>query len=172
MLGPMFVFSGGHGLWSPGQNSLAGGMFFGQISSVKRAYSQPLMIYGRFSMQQLFKAGLLSLAVVVSSGLSYAANAADGFTTITTEAEFRDLVVGRKMYLDDNYFTIKKNGALTGKFVGKTLKGAWAWRDGYWCRTISTHSKNTDCQLWEVNGDEFRATRERGKGKSFIYIPK
>lgn len=96
--------------------------------------------------------------------------AADGFTPITTEAEFDSLVVNKKMHLGDNWFVIKKNGSLKGEFNGEKLKGAWQWRDGYWCRTLKTHSKNTDCQLWQVKGNEFQVTRNRGEGKSFTYI--
>ena len=63
-------------------------------------------------------------------------------------------------------------GLGTGKFGGKKLAGAWAWRDGYWGRTLSTHSKNTDCQLWTINGKQHSVTRERGKGKGFVYLEK
>lgn len=98
--------------------------------------------------------------------------AAETFERISTEAEFSQLVVGKKLTLGKNWFVIRKNGSLKGDFNGEKLKGAWQWRDGYWCRTLKSHSKNTDCQLWEVSGDEFRVTRAKGKGKSFTYIVK
>lgn len=98
--------------------------------------------------------------------------AGQGFQRITTEAQLNQLVVGKKLFLDKNYLIIKKNGTLRGEFGGKELKGNWAWRDGYWCRTLLTHSKNTDCQLFEIDGKQLRGTRERGKGKSFIYTSK
>jgi len=91
---------------------------------------------------------------------------------ITTEAEFREAVVGKRLTIDDNWFKINKNGSLRGKFGGETLKGSWAWRDGYFCRTLTTHSKNTDCQLWLVDGKAHNVTRARGKGNSFTYMSK
>lgn len=98
--------------------------------------------------------------------------AAQDFKWIQTEAEFRTLVVGKKLWFNTDNFTIKGNGALTGNFGGKRLQGAWAWRDQYWCRTLTTHSKNTDCQKWETDGKTFRVTRGRGAGKSFVYTLK
>ena len=106
-----------------------------------------------------------------ASFLAVSAHAAE-YELITTKADFDSLVVGKKLYIDDNHVTIRKNGSIKGKFGGKQLKGAWEWRDGAWCRTLTTHSKNSDCQQWEVNGNQFRVTRERGKGKQFIYVTK
>ena len=82
------------------------------------------------------------------------------------------MVVGKKLYLDKNWVTAKKNGKLAGNFGGNALKGAWAWRGGFFCRTLTTHSKNTDCQLWTVNGKQHKVTRERGKGKGFTNTEK
>jgi len=110
------------------------------------------------------------VALTLSAMLATSTLAGSGFKPITTESEFNQLVVGKKMNFNQNFFTIKKNGSLRGNFGGKALKGNWAWREGYWCRTLVTHSKNTDCQLWEVEGNQFRVTRERGNGKSFIYV--
>ncbi len=113
---------------------------------------------------------IVALGFFAMTGTS--ALAGSGFKRITTENEFSQLVVGKKLHLGKDSFTIRKNGSLKGNFGGNALKGKWAWRDGYWCRTLISHSKNTDCQVWEVEGDRFRATRERGKGRSFIYIRK
>lgn len=111
---------------------------------------------------------LLSALIAGVSALA-SPSFADDFTRIETEAEFRKLVVNRKLTLGENYATFKKNGKVTGEFGGAKLDGAWAWRDGYWCRTLTTHSKNTDCQLMEISGNQLRGTRSRGKGQSFVY---
>ena len=113
------------------------------------------------------KSILAAVLVVLLPSLA----AADG-VRITTEAEFRKAVVGKRLTIEDNWFKINSNGSLRGKFGGETLKGAWAWRDGYFCRTLTTHSKNTDCQLWLVDGKAHNVTRARGKGNSFTYIAK
>jgi len=121
-------------------------------------------------MQITFKNILLTVILAGTMGLGWPAYSGDGFTRISTEDDFRKHVVGKKLMLDDNYFTINKNGTLKGKFGGKSLKGNWAWREGYWCRTLTTHTKNTDCQLWTVNENQHRVTRARGKGKGFTYL--
>ncbi len=113
-----------------------------------------------------FAAIALSISAVTVGAAVYAQD----FKPIKTEAEFQKLVVGKRMYLDENYVTVKKNGSVEGKFGGKQLKGAWEWRDEYWCRTLTTHSKNTDCQTWSVSGNQFRVARDRGKGKAFTYV--
>ncbi len=115
----------------------------------------------------LFRSIVVAIGLAVSSPLL-----ADNLKPITTEAEFRAQVVGKKLRFGDDYVTARANGQVVGNFGGKALKGAWAWRDQYWCRTLTTHSKNTDCQAWETNGKTFRATRGRGKGKSFEYTLK
>ncbi|MEP6018059.1 MAG: hypothetical protein ABJ251_06205 [Paracoccaceae bacterium] len=111
------------------------------------------------------------IAVGVTLAFSVPAHA-DGFKRITSEAEFLQKAVGKKLWLDDNHFTARKNGQLVGKFGGERLKGAWAWNGQFWCRTLSTHTKNTDCQTWETDGKTFRITREQGKGKSLDYTTK
>jgi len=97
---------------------------------------------------------------------------ADSFKQIKTEQEFRALVVNKKLVLGENHVTFRKNGTLKGNFGGKQLKGVWQWRDQYWCRTLTSPSESTDCQLFEINGNQLRGTRDRGKGKSFVYTIK
>lgn len=106
--------------------------------------------------------------VLALSGPSFA----DSMKPITTEADFRAQVVGKKLMFGDDYVTARANGKVVGNFGGKALNGAWAWRDQFWCRTLTTHAKNTDCQAWETDGKTYRVTRQRGQGKSFDYTLK
>ncbi|WP_299373058.1 hypothetical protein [uncultured Tateyamaria sp.] len=115
-------------------------------------------------MTRLFSSLALVAGLLCAPGF-----AAADFKAITTEADFRTLVVGKKLKFNKDHFVIRRNGKLSGNFGGKALKGNWAWRDGYWCRTLTTHSKNTDCQLWETDGATFRVTRSKGTGQSFEY---
>lgn len=117
-------------------------------------------------LRSVLSASATCLALV---GLTSTYAMADGFKRIETEADFRKLIVNKKLTLGENHVVIRKNGNLKGNFNDEDLKGAWQWRDGFWCRTLSTHSKDTDCQTVEVMGNQMRGTRQRGKGKSFIY---
>lgn len=92
------------------------------------------------------------------------------FVRIMTAEQFGSLVVGKRLTLDDNYVVAAADGALTGNFGGNELVGTWEWLDGYFCRTLTTHSQGTDCQLWTVSGDTHFVTRDRGNGTSFTYI--
>lgn len=113
----------------------------------------------------------LAVAAIALAGIWAPAAMAD-YTRIKTEADFRKLVVGKKLWLDKNNFVIRANGRLRGKFSGQTVKGLWEWREGYWCRTLTEPRQNTDCQTWSVDGKSLRVTRQRGKGKSFVYTIK
>lgn len=92
-----------------------------------------------------------------------------GPTRITTAADFNRLVVGKRLALDGNHLTIQSNGKMSGEFSGKPLAGTWEWKNGYWCRSLTSHSKDTDCQLWMVKGNQHTVTRNKGNGKTFTY---
>lgn len=96
-------------------------------------------------------------------------SAETGFTRITTAEQFDALVVGKRLSLSDNYFVAAADGTLSGNFGGEALLGTWQWSDGYWCRTLTSHSQNTDCQLWAVSGNQHEVTRDRGNGVRFVY---
>ena len=114
---------------------------------------------------------ITGIALALALGTSGSA-VADTFKPINTEAAFREQVVGKKLMFGKDYVTARANGKVVGNFGGKALQGAWTWRDQYWCRTLTTHAKNTDCQTWETDGKVFRVTRQRGKGKSYDYTLK
>ncbi|MFD3190618.1 hypothetical protein ACFMPD_10125 [Sedimentitalea sp. HM32M-2] len=107
---------------------------------------------------------LLAIALCATAPVATPLFADDDFTRITSDTDFRKLVVGKKVQYDWGYVVAKRNGALRGEANGKALKGAWAWRDGFWCRTLETHRADTDCQVAEINGKQVRFTRKRGKG--------
>jgi len=118
----------------------------------------------------MFKTTLCIAAVLAA--FTTAPVAAAEFKQIKTNEEFMSLVAGKKLWFGKDHVTARKNGQLIGNFSGERLKGAWEWRGSYWCRTLTTHAKNTDCQTWETDGTSFRITRSKGKGKSFVYTTK
>lgn len=83
-------------------------------------------------------------------------------------------LIGKKIKLDNNYIVLDDNGTFAGSWSGKTIKGVWAMRDNYWCRTLTEFFQadrlgEEDCQLWEISGNKLRGTRNKGSGNSFIY---
>ncbi|MEO9460978.1 MAG: hypothetical protein ABJG56_18490 [Lentilitoribacter sp.] len=118
-------------------------------------------------MKRLLSIGLAMACLALPTSVF-----ADDYKAIKSESQFKELVIGKKLWLKNNHFTAKANGKVVGNFNGNRMKGSWVWRDGYWCRTLTTHSQNTDCQKWETNGSDFRVSREKGSGTSFIYTLK
>jgi len=90
---------------------------------------------------------------------------------ITTEREFRDLLVGKKITNKDGYVVTHEDGTLTGKFGKKELTGTWSWEGEYFCRTAKLGKKDfgLDCQVVVVSEDKVTYTRKRGKGKKNTY---
>lgn len=88
---------------------------------------------------------------------------------IDTEEKFREQIVNRKLTLKSNWVVIKDDGTMEGNFGKKPIAGTWTWEDRYWCRTMTTHSKNTDCQSYRVTPAGIVVARNKGKGKSFTY---
>lgn len=93
---------------------------------------------------------------------------------IASEAEFTKAVVGKRLLFgtDGDWFRIQKNGKIRGNFGGKQTTGVWEWRDGFWCRTLTKPRQDTDCQTWEAVNGGFKVSRDRGKGRSFVYTLK
>lgn len=121
-----------------------------------------------------FAAPLIATGLLVAgcSPVDTAQSEAKGEATkIVTEAQFREVVVGRSLDFKGNVFTINADGTMDGPWGGKGLKGTWVWDNGAMCRkiTIGGEARDPDCQIWEVSGTTATATRNRGEGTSFDY---
>ena len=90
---------------------------------------------------------------------------------ITTEQQFKEKVVGKKLTSKNGYSIAHEDGTLTGAFGkgGKDkLTGTWQWEEQYFCRTATVGKREFgyDCNVVEASGDMLTFTREKGKGKS------
>lgn len=72
------------------------------------------------------------------------------------------------LMIDDNHYTIRADGTFDGQFGGKPMTETWKWKRKFWCRQLTTHSKNYDCQVWLADGNKFTIIREKGKGKTAV----
>ena len=90
---------------------------------------------------------------------------------ITTEQEYRDLVVGKKLGFSHGYFVSHEDGVLTGEVAEKQFSGTWTWNDQYLCRTGTLGEKKLRrrCYVIVVSGDEVTYIRDKGKGKEITY---
>lgn len=114
----------------------------------------------------------LALVACVETG-DMAADMAGDAKAITTEAAFRDTVVGKTVTFDGNSLIINSNGTVSGPWDGSGISGTWNWDGAYWCRVVTIgdgDARPEDCQQWVINGNVATVTRDRGNGASFDYI--
>ncbi len=97
-----------------------------------------------------------------------ATTASAEFKAVKKEKQFRQTIVDCKLTNDKgNWTVIKSDGTQTGKFGKKSYTGTWKWSGKYWCRNgvIGGKELGTNCQLVEIDGNQTRFTRDKGKGK-------
>lgn len=83
-------------------------------------------------------------------------------------------IFNKKLSLNGNFLTISADGSFSGSWEDKSMMGTWTMENDYFCRTLTQFFKpestgTKDCQLWELKDDKLRASRNKGKGKSFTY---
>lgn len=110
--------------------------------------------------------------VVLVAGLSVQqVSAADPDGRITTEQEFREVLVGKETYNQHGYSVLHEDGSMSGDFRGKELSGTWAWEGEYLCRGGKLGKKKLpwDCLVVVVTGDRMTVRGKKGKGKKRKY---
>jgi len=112
----------------------------------------------------MFKTFLLTL--ITSLALPTLASAED-FQRIKSKSDYLNTVADRTLVADWGWVKASSDGRLTGEVNGEAAQGAWEWRRGFWCRTISYGSTTlpSNCQAIFVSGDTLVSIRDRGKGK-------
>jgi hypothetical protein len=101
-----------------------------------------------------------------------AAGPAAAWTRITTDDQFREVVIGKSFTGPLYRVTAGADGSLAGEIEGLNLVGQWHWDDeGYYCTRarIAEHITGAYCSLVEIDGNQFRLTREKGQGAQFVY---
>ena len=94
--------------------------------------------------------GVLAVAILNAS------TAASDGRIITTEKEFRNLVVDKKQVADWGHLISREDGFITGSYNGKDMTGVWKWEGKYYCRTLSIGSKSLgyDCVEFTISGNK------------------
>ncbi|MEM9795999.1 MAG: dihydrodipicolinate reductase [Pseudomonadota bacterium] len=91
---------------------------------------------------------------------------AAAFERVESREVFLSLVEGRELVTSGVSLRVGADGRLGGRGFGFRVTGGWAWRDGYFCRTLRTAIRNwaEDCQVVEYADGVVRFTAERGSG--------
>lgn len=93
--------------------------------------------------------------------------------TQLTEDTISDVIGKRLVTSDGNFIILSEDGSISGNWGGSAAVGRWEMRGGLWCRKYSQFFASSfvgidQCHLWEINEEQIRATRDRGKGGKYF----
>ena len=111
-------------------------------------------------MQSVLRFGLIT-------ALIFTPLSALAFEKVDTRDEFLSLVDGKTLRLTGIRVQVTPAGEITGRAFGRGVKGAWQWRDGYFCRSLYWGSRDLgpNCQEVRAEGSKIRFTSDRGQGQ-------
>ena len=108
---------------------------------------------------------LAGAVLALSAGSALSAD----MVQIKTEAEFRKLIVGKKLLGKNGYTLFQADNQMSGTYKGMTQSGIWSWVGDTYCRPFILDGKNygSDCRIVAVKGNTITITRKAGKGKPY-----
>lgn len=128
----------------------------------------------KIPVRTFLAAGLAFLALAAWHSVQQV-SAADSSVRITTEQEFRDQAIGKKLVIKGGHVIVHDDGTLSGEFKKKRITGTWSWEDQYYCRTGKLGGKDFghDCQVVEVSKGAmiFKGNKGKKKGASYRIEP-
>lgn len=91
---------------------------------------------------------------------------ADGFRTVSDRGSFVQLVSGKELTRLGIKLTVSNGGAIQGSAFGRSVRGDWNWKDGFFCRDLYYGDRDLgpNCQLVKVKGETLRFIADRGAG--------
>lgn len=111
---------------------------------------------------------MFRLVIAIVGALALSTTAADAWTRITTEAQYRAQIADREQVDNEGRGRVifHSDGRVTGEWQGQPIRGAWQWHQGFLCRNllIGSHETGTNCLLSEIRGDQVRGTQDQGRG--------
>lgn len=121
----------------------------------------------RYSLAAALLQWIVTIGFVCTT-LAAPAAAADG-KRLTTEKEFRELVVDRPLTRDRTVFSYTGDGRISGVVRGERFEGTWNWVGNALCRraTLGSRDFGQDCLAIFVIGDLVIVVRDEGRGRAF-----
>ena len=107
-------------------------------------------------MSGKFKSLLATVASATAlqiAPLQQAVSSTRSFTTISSEIEFEQFVVGKRIYRRNSSFFINGDGTVTGLYGGIELQGNWEWdqRLNAFCLLLSRPRQRFNCKTVEID---------------------
>ncbi|MFY0693332.1 MAG: dihydrodipicolinate reductase [Paracoccaceae bacterium] len=89
------------------------------------------------------------------------------FNPVKTESQFVEIVEGKDLTLFGISLSVSPEGKIAGRAFGRSVTGAWTWKDGFFCRDLYWGQRDLgpNCQEVRVNGKKIRFTSDRGEGR-------
>ena len=110
-----------------------------------------------------------SLVLVFTLLLVFTAPAAAEGKRLTTEKEFRALVVDRELSGSGTILRYTGDGRMIGVSRGQRVEGWWRWVNTALCRaaTLGSRDLGYDCLAIFVIGDLVVIVRDEGRGRAY-----
>lgn len=92
---------------------------------------------------------------------------AESFAKVGDKSRFVNLVQNKQLHYPGIKLTVKPDGTIVGRALGRDVRGGWSWKAGYFCRDLYWGQREIgyNCQEVRVNGNKLRFTSDKGKGR-------
>ncbi len=115
----------------------------------------------------------MRIALATAALMLAALPAQADWTQIKSQNDLRAQVLENRYVEPETkaWFTLKRDGSLTGSARGQELTGTWRWKRGVVCydRRLGGEDLPSNCIAIMVNGNELVTIRDSGKGRQIRY---
>lgn len=109
------------------------------------------------------------LATLVALGISTPAFAE--FTKVHEKSEFIALVAGKTLTRPQVLLRVMRDGRIQGTGAKRAVTGNWAWKNGYFCRTLYWGGSEIgyNCEEVRASNGRMRFITDRRAGVSAVF---
>lgn len=105
------------------------------------------------------------IAAAALALIAWAPALAQDAIKIATEAQFREMLVGKKLTTETGHQVFAADGSLSGTFRGTDYTGSWKWEGEGYCRDLTFKGRKQPrrCFTLSVTGRAVTNLREDGR---------